>query len=370
MKELTGKNARHPGVEFLRVLAMGMIVLHHLLTHGGLLLAFPEPGPTAAALYLLNTLTCCAVNVYGLISGYVGSGRFRPARLMGLWLQAWFTGAVLTALMGLRTALTAEDWRVALLPVSSQEYWYLTAYFGLYLLTPALHAAIERLSRRQLTLTLLGCGLLFGLMPRSATALSLSGGYHIGWLCVLYLLGGWLRRYGKPARTVRKPLLCFFVCAGAAGGWQVSGQFLDPHGFSLPLDGEWFLAYTSPLMVGAALALFVLFLRVESPARLGRFACWAGPLTFGVYLIHEQPAVRRTLLTLRLAALSGLSAPLLMLALLGLWLAVYGGALALEWLRSRLFVLCRADRLCQRAGERLTAWVCRLLPEEQAARPK
>lgn len=349
---------------------MGMIVLHHLLTHGGLLLAFPEPGPTAAVLYLLNALTCCAVNVYGLISGYVGCGRFRPARLMGLWLQAWFTGVALTALMGLRTALTAEDWRTALLPVGSQEYWYLTAYFGLCLLIPALHAAIERLSRRQLTLTLLGCGLLFGLMPRSATALSLSGGYHIGWLCVLYLLGGWLRRYGKPARTVWKPLLCFFVCAEAAGGWQVAGRLLNPHVVSLPLDSEWFLAYTSPLMVGAALALFVLFLRMKPSARPGRFARRAGSLTFGVYLIHEQPVVRRALLTLQLAGLSGLSAPLLMLALLGLWLAVYGGTMTMEWLRVRLFALCRADRLCQWAGERLTAWIRRLLPEEKAAYPK
>ena len=33
----------------------------------------------------------CAVDCYGLISGYVGvNGKFRPARLLELWLQVFF----------------------------------------------------------------------------------------------------------------------------------------------------------------------------------------------------------------------------------------------------------------------------------------
>ena len=126
------KAPRHMGIELLRIVATGMIVLHHLLAHGGLLAVFPSPGPTDAAMRLLNAFAYCAVNLYGLISGYGSSGRFRPARLVGLWVQAWFTGVVLTALLSPLTPVTAADWRTALLPIGSQEYWYLTAYFGLY----------------------------------------------------------------------------------------------------------------------------------------------------------------------------------------------------------------------------------------------
>ena len=93
------KAPRHMGIELLRIVATGMIVLHHLLAHGGLLAVFPSPGPTDAAMRLLNAFAYCAVNLYGLISGYGGSGRFRPARLVGLWVQAWFSGVVLTALL-------------------------------------------------------------------------------------------------------------------------------------------------------------------------------------------------------------------------------------------------------------------------------
>ncbi len=43
------KAPRHMGIELLRIVATGMIVLHHLLAHGGLLAVFPSPGPTDAA---------------------------------------------------------------------------------------------------------------------------------------------------------------------------------------------------------------------------------------------------------------------------------------------------------------------------------
>ncbi|MFR5855975.1 MAG: hypothetical protein ACLUE8_17565 [Lachnospiraceae bacterium] len=71
------KAPRHMGIELLRIVATGMIVLHHLLAHGGLLAVFPSPGPTDAAMRLLNAFAYCAVNLYGLISGYGSSGRFR-----------------------------------------------------------------------------------------------------------------------------------------------------------------------------------------------------------------------------------------------------------------------------------------------------
>ena len=323
------KAPRHMGIELLRIVATGMIVLHHLLAHGGLLAVFPSPGPTDAAMRLLNAFAYCAVNLYGLISGYGSSGRFRPARLIGLWVQAWFTGVVLTA-------------------------------------SPALRAAVERLSRRQLTLTLLGCAVLFTLTPSAAESLSLSGGYHAGWLCVLYLLGAWLRRYGSPARSNWKPLLCFFLCVGIAGGWQIAALLLKARGIAPLMDGDQLLHYNSPLMLLASLALFRWFLRLHPSGHLERFIRWAAPLTLGVYLIHDQPVFRRVFIVLRLTGFSGLPTLLILPALFSVWLVVFAGSAALEWLRVRLFALCRVDRLCQRAGDRLTALACRLLPEEKA----
>ena len=132
------------------------------------------------------------------------------------------------------------------------------------------------------------------------------------------------------------------------------------------MDGDQLLHYNSPLMLLASLALFRWFLRLHPSGRLERFIRWAAPLTLGVYLIHDQPVFRRVFIVLRLTGFSGLPTLLILPALFSVWLVVFAGSAALEWLRVRLFALCRVDRLCQRAGDRLTALACRLLPEEKA----
>lgn len=121
---------RHLGIELLRVLSMGMIVLHHLLTWGGLLFAFPKLSATDTALRLLNAFANCAVNVYALITGYVGS-RLRPARLLRQWLQVVFTGLAATLAASLFAPVDGSLFLKALLPVSLEEYWYFSAFFGL-----------------------------------------------------------------------------------------------------------------------------------------------------------------------------------------------------------------------------------------------
>ena len=188
----------------------------------------------------------------------------------------------------------------------------------------------------------------------------------MGWLCVLYLLGAWLRRYGSPARSNWKPLLCFFLCVGIAGGWQIAALLLKARGITPLMDGDQLLHYNSPLMLLASLALFRWFLRLHPSGRLERFVRRAAPLTLGVYLIHDQPVFRRVFIVLRLTGFSSLPTLLIPPALLSVWLAVFAGSAALEWLRVRLFALCRVDRLCQWVGDRLAALACRLLPEEKA----
>ncbi|MDO5138181.1 MAG: hypothetical protein Q4D71_06920, partial [Oscillospiraceae bacterium] len=66
------EDKRNYGIDCLRILCMIMVACHHILYHGGILeRAIHFPGSYQAA-WALNIGVYCAVNVYGMISGYVG----------------------------------------------------------------------------------------------------------------------------------------------------------------------------------------------------------------------------------------------------------------------------------------------------------
>lgn len=330
---------RRSGLDLLKIISMGMIVLHHMLTHGGLLFAFPEASTTQKAVQLLNMLLFCAVNTYALISGYVLSkSTFRLSRLLELWLQVFCTGVVITAAFCLFSdaAVSMQDWLKAIFPVVMDEYWYFTAYFGVYLLMPALNHLLHTLNKRTLLGGLGALLFLLCIVPMfSANAtLSLGGGYHIGWLLTLYLLGGWVRLYGCKLPRKMAPVV-YVICALLAWIFKPLQQ------------------YVSPAMLLCALSLLILFEKFSLPGWLQKASLALAPLTFGVYLIHDHPLVREHLMKMRFAALSQLTPPMMILSLLGSALAVYAVCLGVEAIRAKLFSLLRIRLVCEQLEDRL-----------------
>lgn len=69
---------RNRGVDLLRMVAMWMVVILHILNKGGALGASAPLSAGRETALLLDMAAYCAVDCYGMISGYVGAGhRFR-----------------------------------------------------------------------------------------------------------------------------------------------------------------------------------------------------------------------------------------------------------------------------------------------------
>ena len=78
---------RNRGIDLLRMTAMWMVVILHILNKGGVLAAAAPLSAGQGTARLLETAAYCAVNCYGLISGYVGvQRRFRYSGALALWL--------------------------------------------------------------------------------------------------------------------------------------------------------------------------------------------------------------------------------------------------------------------------------------------
>ena len=350
------RSERDYGIDLLRLFAMGLIILHHLLSHGGLMFAFSDFAATGIAVHLLNAFARCAVNAYALISGYVMvASRFRPSRLIALWLQVLFYGVLAVVCLPLMGASASiGDWLDALFPITHNNYWYFTCYVPVFLFSPFLNKLLHGMNQRQNRLMTTALIVLFSLMPTISLGdlFQLNDGYHFVWLMVLYLMGGSIRLHGFGWLKNKAVAAITFVICGLLG-WACRLGMIAIGASKLH---ELLLAYTSPTMLLCGLSLLSLFQGLKLPQRICQLIAVLSPLSFGVYLIHDNPLVREHLVISSTASLAGFSPLHLLLALAGCWAGVYAVCLLMEYLRTRLFVLLRIPALCTAAEKRLLHW--------------
>ena len=208
---------RNRGIDLLRMTAMWMVVILHILNKGGVLAAAAPLSAGQGTARLLETAAYCAVNCYGLISGYVGvQRRFRYSGALALWLRVAFYTLGITAVFACLMPGSVNGDRVlrAFFPVLFRQYWYVTAYFGMCLFIPFFNLLLNRLSKGQLRLLALSIVLVFSVLPtlRQKDVFLTDNGYSVLWLSCLYLLGGILRLCGR--QTSRRPAYRGAIYAG------------------------------------------------------------------------------------------------------------------------------------------------------------
>lgn len=339
---------RDPGIETLRMLAMFFICLLHVLGQGGVLTA-AEPGTAQyGAAYLAECTAYCGVNCYALISGYVGVGsEFRFSRLALLWLQVLAYELVISLYFQIviPSVMTGGFWLNAVTPVLSDEYWYITAYFGMFLFIPVMNAALNNLSRRRMGQVLAGCFLLLALLQtvRGTQYFGINLGYSVIWLCVLYLAGGYIKKH-SPALGVRR-------------WWMLPlyGVMVLLTWLSVVLGDGRFMSYSSPTVVVAAVALLLFFANTEIRSAPGRrVIAAAAPTTLGIYLIHAQPRVYGIYIAGFAAGFAERSAAVMLAFSLLSTLAIFVVCSLIDMVRIKLFDLLRLKNLTRRLDTLLT----------------
>lgn len=338
---------RSYGLDLLRILSMFLVVILHLMGAGGVLYPLVPGSIRYVAAWGLEIVASCAVNCYGLLSGYVGYGHDHSRKkLFSMWLQVFFFSVLLSWGVGLwfQGGLSVEEFIHPLFPVLTMQYWYFTAYFGAYLLMPYLDRMLAGLSRKQTVELTAILVLLFSVLPLFSTVdlFTTNGGYTLLWLIVLYLLGACVKKYEPTmSRPIWHYLLGFAACIGLGLVGKLGGDALSASFFPDIAIGARLAGYTSPILLCASALLLLLFRQWKVKSTLGRkLITFFAPISFGVYLIHTNPKVWAHILFGSLGWVSGLSAPLLLLAVLGIALVVFLGCSMLDFLRLKLFQLC------------------------------
>ncbi len=354
------ERGRNYGIDLLRIVAMWMIACLHVLNRGGV---YSAAAPDVYVwLRPLQIVVLCGVNIYALISGYVTVyGRFRPSRVMTLWLQVLFWNLVIAAFGELMQPHIMDDfWLRYCFPLTQKCFWYFTAYVGVYAFSPLINRGILALNTRQCRALFWAMLLLFSLGTNLGYAnqgdpWGIVAGYNVLWLLVLYVMGACIRHGGLGKGLAGWQLLLIAVLCVTALSLMIdllpAGSDASPIVKNLR---KHFYDYHSPWLAGFSVCMLLLFSRLRAGERLAGLIRFFAPLSFGVYIIHVHH-VNWVWIDKLFKPLAKLAPPLALLSVIAAGLGLFLACALLDRLRAELFRLLRVRTLCEGLEQRFLA---------------
>lgn len=285
------------GIDALRMLAMFMIVILHILNQGGLLKETVRFTSQYEIGWMIESAVYCAVDICALISGYVWvNTKYKFRNIIELWLQVVFYTASITFLfwMFLPSSVSIIEWIKAFFPVMFNQYWYFSSYVALFLFIPLLNIIIDKMERRKL-LFCIGMILFFfgGIQTLFySDVFGTNDGYSAIWIMIMYMVGGYIRKYGLCTKgKTNRFLVGYFVMVGIAWLSKLTIEIMTLHILGEVRAGNYFISYKSPMIFLSAIFLFLYFERITIPSFGKKIIRFFAPMSFSVYLIHGHPLV-------------------------------------------------------------------------------
>lgn len=359
-QELPGVTGRHYGVDALRIVSMFLVLVLHIMGFGGVLSATQHNSLTYIAAWVLETIAFCSVNCYAMISGYVGvQAKYRYTNLVMLWLQValYSVGITLIFLLVKPDSVGIGRCIKACMPVYSNDYWYFSAYCGLFFFIPGLNLVMNHLNRRQAKVLCFGIIVLFSVLPTAlkSDVFSAHNGYSMVWLMLMYILGACIRKHGFLTQTKNRTLIivCVVSVLIAAGMTVVLRSHKIPFLNKL-METSAPVRFTSPAIVAFSVSLLLLFLkRPRFGPVMTKLIAWFSPLAFGVYLIHlHQLLYQELFLTGHFKGFADLPAPLMVLAVLGSAVVIFVACALIDKLRLIVFEKLRLRQRVQKLEDK------------------
>ncbi len=280
---------RESNIELLRIMAMVLIVLSHLVTHGGFLES--KNVSLIVLAYLLRLGGKLGVTCFVLISGYyLSHSKFKIKNVIKLYLQIVFFAVLCYLIKVLISGNVGvgEAFKTLFAPIYG-IYWFPTAYLGLYICFPFLNIVISKLDK-----DLIKADIIFTVAFSIVNMCLPTSDFLINnflWFVYLYFLGATIHGIEKY-RYYSKDFIIFLLCILVM--WTSSLVCLligTRSGISVLIDKAFYFSkMESPIMVFAGVTLFRMML--NKGIKENRVINRLGGITFAVYLLHDNDITR------------------------------------------------------------------------------
>lgn len=344
MNVLAKSTQRNYGVDLLRIVASFYVIILHTLNQGGLCDATLPDSRQYYSCRLLMTFTFCIINIFGLISGYVGyresSKKISYSGYFPLWLSVVFYSVIITAyyMYCNPETITVHYLIDSFFPLTRRTYWFFSDYTLVFFLAPFLNRALQHSSDKECKLLFFIIILVIAMPEYTAASYSMKNGYSAIWLMFLYILGGILKKTGMGSKI--SPLialslivaidLCLFFLRIYVPDIQVLHFNI---GFGIQST------FLSPFYISTAILHLLLFAKLKIPTFGKKIIAFAAPAVFSVYIVNTQPIFWETFMRQRFVNWAAYSPIGIIVRTVGFAFAFVAAVSAIDFFRRTLFDL-------------------------------
>ena len=251
-------------------------------------------------LQILLAFSSVAVNCYIFISGYfLINTDFRWRKIVKIWCQVAFYCCIIVSIVLFFDSNKAPSLLKAFLqsfPVLSKQYYFVSNYLALLALAPYLAKMVSSINKDEFQ-KLLGVGLLLNLVIYRFTCgydfpygSSFGGAYSLMWFLYLFLVGGYVRKYGVKTWLERFSGTLFITICCLIGCFS----FYKTYQLGNPILSIKYLNYNGVVFF-ASLCLFIFFKRCRCNSICWDYIAKLAPYSFGVYILHDNFYLRNFL---------------------------------------------------------------------------
>ncbi len=237
-----------------------------------------------------------------------------------------------------------------LFPICFSKYWYMSVYFAVYIFSPFFNRLIESLDKKKFSWMLICALTAFSVITTVAGEDTfLIGGVSVGqsfvWITTMYFIGAYIKKYGLNIK-------CGILFAAAALSIMCNVIFTYiPEQFRSYGDKIFTLGdYSSITVVVASTAIFVLILgvKINVKPKIGKLIAAFASASLAVYLIHTHEVIFYKWIVGNFTWVGRYSAPVSVLVVIGISLAVTLGCSLIGIAQRKLFCLIGVNRFCEK----------------------
>lgn len=314
------------GVDLAKVLAMFFVVAIHLSNRS----ICPSSGMSIKP--FVDSVAMTGVDIFAIASGYVGvCSAFKISRLIKLWLRVVVLGCgmLLTLKIIGVPDVGLKSICKSLLPITTNQYWYITAYFPLALFAPLVNEGIKIVPKNVIRIILvvliaaIGSCALVGL-----DSCKINYGYSFLWLLILYVFGAYWRLYINEIFSTIKLSYCFISIVALSGLSRLVSI----------MGNIGFMEYTSPVTLALSIVVFALCLNLRQVnPKMNKIIHSLSLTSLSVYILHDNRIFSGRVLSPFLKSLQIETAYGWLLMITSFAVFIYMSASLIEFLRVFLF---------------------------------